>query len=87
MNWKEIIREDYKFFIIFIMLGLIMLWTSYVVGPIIHILERQIVIAKYAANTHDDIQANMTELKTKIDKLNHKLGILLNMTRYNYVAR
>jgi flagellar basal body-associated protein FliL len=67
-TWKEFIREDYKFFIIFIMLGVIMYWTAVVIQPTYEILqlqqERQEDAAKNLEIVIDNAEENTGELKT-----------------------
>src|SRR5262245_38335162 len=39
-NIRDLIREDYKFFIIFVMLGAVMYWTAIVVEPTLNLAEQ-----------------------------------------------
>jgi hypothetical protein len=70
-SWKEFIREDYKFFIIFIMLGAVMYWTAIVIEPTYKILnlqqERQDQAAEQINAIINNAEENTQEIKGNQD--------------------
>jgi hypothetical protein len=70
-SWKEFIREDYKFFIIFIMLGAIMYWTAIVIEPTYQILriqqERQELAGEQIKVIINNAEENTKEIKDNQD--------------------
>jgi hypothetical protein len=70
-GWRGFIEREYKFFIIFIMLGLIMLWTSYIVQPILKIQDNQIALGKYAIAQNRIILSDLVEIREMIKNQTH----------------
>jgi hypothetical protein len=87
---KRFLSDNWKFFVIFVMLGVVMYWTAYVIQPTLDILNYQSQILKIEHNqskgaatvlgwildniTHIDITTNVTNIEKQLDH------ILANLT-------
>lgn len=63
---KEFWVHNWKYFVIFIMLGVVMYWSALVVQPVIQILENQ---NEFMLNNSKELKANVAVVKTILNNL------------------